>query len=109
MPDDYFTITAAPAEPGTVRLALAGDLDMDARDGISEALLAAVGQARGSRIVVDLRGVRFIDSEAISAILEGYVAAERAGIEFRLSGATGIVRRVFDVIGLEHLFTEAAE
>ncbi|WP_433830713.1 STAS domain-containing protein [Actinoplanes sp. CA-015351] len=116
MPDDYFTITRAPATPGTVRLLFSGDLDMGSRADIQEALRAAVTDARvlepassggageGSRIVIDLRGVRFIDSEAIAAILDGYVAAEAVGVDFRLAGALGIVRRVFDVIGLQHLF-----
>ncbi|MBB2940807.1 anti-sigma B factor antagonist [Actinoplanes lutulentus] len=116
MPDDYFTITRAPATPGTVRLLFSGDLDMGARTDIHDALKAAVTEARvlepaasgGAgevpRIIIDLRGVRFIDSEAIAAILDGYVAAEDAGLDFRLAGALGIVRRVFDVIGLHHLF-----
>ncbi|MEU4564127.1 STAS domain-containing protein [Actinoplanes sp. NPDC023936] len=103
MPDDYFTIMRAAA-PGVITVALTGDLDIGARDEIREALLAAAGDADGSRLVVDLRGVRFIDSEAVSAILEGYLAAEEAGIGFRLAGAVGIVRRVFDVIGLQYLF-----
>ncbi|BAL87552.1 hypothetical protein AMIS_23320 [Actinoplanes missouriensis 431] len=105
MPDDYFTILRSPA-PGVITVALTGDLDIGARDEIRESLLAAVEDAAPdeARLVVDLRGVRFIDSEAVSAILEGYLAAEAAGIGFRLAGALGIVRRVFDVIGLQHLF-----
>ncbi|WP_229074648.1 STAS domain-containing protein [Actinoplanes sp. DH11] len=108
MPDDYFTITRAPAVDGAApdRVLLAGDLDMGARDELRDTLVAAAGETTGPRLVVDLRQVRFIDSEAISAILEGYLAAERAGLDFRLTGALGIVRRVFDVIGLDHLFLE---
>ncbi|BBH67652.1 hypothetical protein ACTI_43370 [Actinoplanes sp. OR16] len=106
MPDDYFMISREPSAPGPIRLSFSGDLDMGARDEIEEALVDAVKEAPAAGVVADLRGVRFIDSEAVSAILEGYLAAERAGVGFRLSGALGIVRRVFDVIGLEHLFDE---
>ncbi|MEU4693623.1 STAS domain-containing protein [Actinoplanes sp. NPDC023714] len=117
MPDDYFMISREPSAPGPIRLSFSGDLDMGARDEIRDALIEAVkdadaaataddAEATAGAVLADLRGVRFIDSEAVSAILEGYLAAERAGLGFRLSGARGIVRRVFEVIGLEHLFDD---
>jgi anti-anti-sigma factor len=106
VPDDYFSITRAPGAPGTICLLFTGDLDMGARDRIQDAVLTAAGDATAKRIVADMRGVRFIDSEAVSALLDGYVAAEEGEIEFQIAGALGIVRRVFEVIGLEHLLTE---
>ncbi|GIF02625.1 hypothetical protein Asi03nite_01630 [Actinoplanes siamensis] len=109
MADDYFTIASVPAEPGAdgvpaARLKLAGSFDI----GSSAELRAALRAADGSHLVVDLSRVRFIDSEALSALISGYLAAERAGLTFRLTGAVGIVERVISVMGLRHLLTSPA-
>ncbi len=81
----------------TTHLTLRGEFDLDARDALREALLQAV--AAGSHLVVDLAGVTFLDSESLSALVEGYNAAEGSGLTFRLTGAQGAVRRVLDLTG----------
>jgi anti-anti-sigma factor len=102
--DDYFTIALEPAGGNAAsRLLLAGAFDIGSRDDLRKALLDLVGGDPGPRILVDLRRVTFIDSEAIGALIEGYLAAEQAGITFRLARAQGIVDRVLRVIGLDHL------
>jgi anti-anti-sigma factor len=106
--DDYFSIAAGPAETDadgvlTTRVVLAGSFDIGARDDLSDALAGVVEAGPGDRIVVDLAGVRFIDSEAISALIEGYLAAEGAGVSFRFARAAGIVKRVLTIVGLTHL------
>ncbi len=104
MADDYFTIALEPASgSATSRVLLVGAFDIGAREDLRKALLELVDDDPGSRITVDLRRVTFIDSEAINALIGGYLAAERAGITFRLAGARGIVDRVLRVIGLDHL------
>ncbi|MBG0563778.1 STAS domain-containing protein [Actinoplanes aureus] len=108
MTDDYFSIAAEPAGTDaagsvTSRVRLAGELDIDSREELRDALLGIVAAGGTGRMVVDLQDVRFIDSEAIGAIIEGYVAADQAGIAFRLTNAGGIVKRVIDTIGLDHL------
>ncbi|GAA2905405.1 hypothetical protein Acy02nite_87120 [Actinoplanes cyaneus] len=104
--DRYFTIHAHPIGPDgdrlpTCRIELAGSFDIGARVELRAALHTAAGT--GAPILVDLSRVRFIDSESLSALISGYLAAERAGLSFRLTGAVGIVRRVITVIGLDHL------
>ncbi|HWS39425.1 MAG TPA: STAS domain-containing protein [Actinoplanes sp.] len=106
--DDYFTITLAPVLDRTRRVLLAGEFDIDTRDELTARLLAVVEEAAGDRIVVDLAGVRFIDSEALGGIIDGYQAADRAGLDFRIANPAGIVKRLFEIIGLNHLLEPAA-
>jgi anti-anti-sigma factor len=102
--DDYYTIALEPAgRSAASRVLLAGAFDLGAREDLRTSLLDLVCGDPGPRIVVDLGRVTFIDSEAINALIEGYLAAERAGIVFRLAQAKGIVERVLRVIGLDHL------
>lgn len=104
MADDYFTIALEPAGGRAAsHVRLTGAFDIGARDDLRTAVLDLIGGDPGQRIVVDLRQVTFVDSEAINALIEGYLAAERAGITFRMAGARGIVERVLRVIGLDHL------
>jgi anti-sigma B factor antagonist len=104
--DEYYAITVAPAVAGAdgearSRVLHAGEFDISVRDELSLTLVAAVGD--GAHVVVDMRRVRFIDSEAISAVIDGYRAADLAGVEFQVSGAGGVVKRVFEISGLGHL------
>ncbi|GAA2712288.1 STAS domain-containing protein [Actinoplanes palleronii] len=114
MTDDYYTIATGPAAAdaggvATVRVTLAGSFDIGARDELRDALLAAVDAgAPGGRVLVDLGQVRFVDSEAISALIQGYLSAETAGLSLRLTGATGVVAKVLTVIGLDHLREDPA-
>ena len=105
MHDDYFTITRETVHPTSdahenAVILLRGEFDLGAREDLHEALLAPVEAGDVTRITVDLGDVTFMDSEAINAIMDGYVAAEKAGIVFRLSRPDGIVKRVLEVLGL---------
>ena len=107
--DDYFTIALHPAGADadgvvTSRVQLAGEFDVDNRDELAGRLLGVVEREAPARIVVDLGRVTFIDSEAIGALIQGHLAAGRAGVDFRLAGANGVVERVLTVVGLDHLF-----
>jgi anti-anti-sigma factor len=106
--DRHFAIATDPVGVGddgvmTTRVRLAGDLDIATRDDLRDALLGVIEAGECALLLVDLRQVRFIDSEALSALIEGYLAAERAGVAFRLVEARGIVERVLTVVGLDHL------
>ncbi|GIE31121.1 hypothetical protein Ait01nite_041660 [Actinoplanes italicus] len=104
MADDYYTIALEPADDGaTARVRLAGAFDIGAREDLCDTLLGMVGPDAGERILVDLNDVTFVDSEAINALIQGYLAAERSGIDFRLANARGIVERVLRIVGLDHL------
>jgi anti-anti-sigma factor len=83
---------------------LSGELDMEARDELRDALLDAVGAADSTSVLVDLRDVRFIDAAGVGAILGGHRAAVAAGIEMWLANASGSVERVFAILGLLALF-----
>ncbi|GAA4603755.1 anti-anti-sigma factor [Actinoplanes octamycinicus] len=105
---DYFAIVPGPVEAApdgqtTIRVRLAGSLDLGTGGELREALRRVVGEGGADRIVVDLARVNFIDSEAISALIAGYHAAEDAGVTFRLTGPAGIVQRVLTVVGLTDL------
>lgn len=83
-------------------VALYGQLDLANAERVRESLVGVAGDA----VVVDLSGLRFLDSSGIAAILAARREIVDAGHGFELRGATGIVRRVLEVTGLTFLLSD---
>ena len=90
-------------EAAVVRLS--GDFDINARDEMRTALLEAV-QSAPAEVVLDFDGAAFLDSEAMSALIEGLNAGREAGVPLRIVNAHGIVHRVLEVSGVLALFND---
>jgi anti-sigma B factor antagonist len=83
-------------------VSLHGQLDLANADEVRDALIGIAG----SRVVVDLSDLRFLDSSGIAALLAARDKVLESGHEFEVRGAKGIVRRVLDVTGLSFLLVE---
>ena len=96
----HFAITRKPStgRHPLVVLQASGELDLAARDELRAAIVHAV--SAGSGVTVDLEAVTFLDSEALSALFDGYHAARAADVPFRLAGARGAVRRMLEITGV---------
>jgi anti-anti-sigma factor len=57
-------------------------------------------------IVVDAKGLTFIDSSGLAALLRSRVAAGAAGVGFRISYRSPALRRAISVAGLEDLLAD---
>jgi anti-sigma B factor antagonist len=90
---------------GVEVLRLAGDLDINARTDVTDAIAAAV--TTGRPIEVDLAGVTFLDSEGLAGLIEGFQVAQAAGRSFRVAGARGLVLRVLTVSGALDVFNRS--
>jgi anti-sigma B factor antagonist len=90
-------------ESAVVRLS--GEFDINARDEMRTALLAAV-QSAPTEVVLDFGDAAFLDSEAMSALIEGLHAGREAGVPLRIVNAHGIVHRVLEVSGVLALFND---
>ena len=54
-----------------------------------------------STIVIDLRSCSYLDSVCLHVLFEAAAQADNVGRRFTIVGATGIVRRLFDVADVE--------
>ena len=85
-------------ERDVVRVCPFGEVDIDTVDRIREQLENAT--ATGARhVVLDLRGVTFLDSTGLHLVLEADAASRAQGWEFGLIGGPPDVQRVFDLTG----------
>ena len=89
------------AEDGRAVVSLAGECDLTVRDELTAALLAAVDSAQVT--VVDLAGLRFIDSSGVHGLVTGHHAAQRQGRRLHVVNAAGSVAQVLEMTGIDHL------
>ena len=93
--------TRTSAEPGRTVVAVSGECDLTVRDQFTAALLAAVDQA--AVVVVDLAGLRFMDSSGVHGLVVGHRAAREKGRRLHVVNAAGEVARVLELTGLAGL------
>jgi anti-sigma B factor antagonist len=92
--DEPLQIDRVAGKDGTVLLHLRGELDLGSADRLRRAL--AELPAGATTIVLELRGVEFMDSSGLAALIGARNDAVRAGRSFRVTGAAGSVRLLLD-------------
>ncbi|MEV4283178.1 STAS domain-containing protein [Actinoplanes xinjiangensis] len=83
---------------GVIRLAVAGEIDLEVADDLYEALIRACHGAAG--VVVDLAEVSLCDSTGIGVLVRAWSAAHRRGVDLIVINPRGIVRRSLQVTGV---------
>lgn len=84
-------------------ITLDGEFDVSNAPEVEQRLSAAFGPERVD-IVVDLRGVRFIDLTVLQVLLRGVARAAERGTRFALIRPHALVWRVFVLTGLSERF-----
>ncbi len=85
---------------GQVRVALVGELDIASAPKFEEGLAEAEGGSP-ELLVLDLRGVEFIDSTGLRAVIAADERARSAGRRFVIVRGPAAVERVFSVTQLD--------
>jgi anti-sigma B factor antagonist len=85
---------------GTVRLAFAGEFDIATAPHVEEELARVEGE-RPALIVLDLRGLEFMDSTGLRAIVAADARAREDGRRVAIVRGPEAVQRIFEVTGLE--------
>lgn len=95
-------ITVSVTRYGThVVVQVSGEIDLSTRGEFEQHLDQAVRSVPpSSALIVDLRGVEFLGSSGLAALLVTHNAAEERGVALRLVGTQRAVRRPVEVAGL---------
>lgn len=81
---------------------LCGELDLTSRDSLLASLQPAVDLA-GRVVVVDLRGLSFVDCAGLSALVEARTEIARQGLELVLAAPSGSAGRLLSLTGTRRL------
>jgi anti-anti-sigma factor len=99
MTSNSMVITTHRPDTGTVRVAVAGEVDLATAPQLRLAVMAAIDGSDGcEQIEVDLTRTTFLDARGVGVLLETHTAAELAGIGLVVHNPRGIVRRILAVL-----------
>jgi anti-sigma B factor antagonist len=85
-----------------------GELDLATVGRVDEAL-RELREDGFDRLVLDLRGLTFVDSTGVRLVLLWVQAAEREGFDLAVARGSGVVMRIFELSGLNHSLPWAEE
>jgi anti-anti-sigma factor len=105
-PDPLVSIRSEPLLPAGVLIIVAGELDMASTARLLEEF-AAAGTELPPRVVVDLSSCTFVDLHAVRTLVEIGDRVERGGGRLAVACPSTLLRRVFELTGLEHLLMDA--
>ena len=83
----------------------AGELDLATAPSLEAALDRAFASGAGSRVVLDLRELEFIDSSGLRTLLTARRQAEDAGAAFSLVAGHRGLERTLEIAGVHKVFT----
>ena len=98
MPGSHLIAVEVAHLGGTDVVAPTGDIDIATAPEVRRVMLANAG---GRRIVLDLRGVTFMDTSGLLLLVEGRRRALAEGGQFAIVDGPPAVRRVIEVAGLD--------
>lgn len=85
-------------------LDVSGDIDLANSPAMRKALLHELSELRTPRVVLNLKGVEYIDSSGVASLVEGLKASRDTGSRFILSGLSAGVREVMQLSKLVKIF-----
>jgi anti-sigma B factor antagonist len=102
LPDTFlpppFRIEIAHNGGGEVRVAPIGELDMSTVPELHERLTEV--RESGRRLIVDLRGLEFMDSTGLTLLTRWSLAAERDDFSLALIAGNERIQRLFEITRL---------
>ena len=81
-----------------------GDIDMKTSPEVRAAILDLYEKRGQERVVLDLAGVKYIDSSGVAILVEGLQEAKKRKARFILSGLNEAPRHVLDLTRLTSVF-----
>ena len=88
----------------TVFVRVFGELDIACQDRLAQ-VLGALPEEGDTRIVLDMRGLEFVDSNGLRTLLEHQLRSQRQGWEFALIGPRGHPAKVIQMTGIDQVIT----
>ena len=96
-------ISARHSDKTTI-LDVTGDIDLANSPQVRKALLQEVREKRTPRVILNLTGVRYIDSSGVASLVEGLKASRDLNLRFILFGLSPSAREVLQLSRLLKIF-----
>lgn len=101
----HMQVATRSASPGTVVVAVAGEVDMATAPALHAALLAALADHAPAVVDVDLSACTFLDCSGITVLGAAYATAQASGCQMWARYPQRLVRLVLEVTDLLDVLT----
>ncbi len=91
-------------EGGTSVVDVVGDIDLYSSPQVRQTILDELNQKSGDRVLVNLTGVKYVDSSGVASLVEGLQMARKAQVRFALCGLNKAPRQVLELTRLIKVF-----
>jgi anti-sigma B factor antagonist len=88
----------------TAIISVVGDIDLYSSPQVRQTILDTLNARSDTRVLVDLSGVKYIDSSGIASLVEGLQLARRSQVRFGLCGLNRAPRQVLELTRLISVF-----
>jgi anti-sigma B factor antagonist len=82
------------------RIAVTGEIDLASSPLLLEALMTALALPGARDLILDLRGVSFLDASGVGVLVRARLACRHVGGRLTVFGATGMVAEVLHLTGV---------
>jgi len=90
-------------DDGVVEAYLTGEIDHHSAGELREEIDAAIGRVSPAKVILDFRGVTFMDSSGIGLVMGRYKLLEGSGATLELRGLSSPIKRVMRIAGLDRI------
>jgi anti-sigma B factor antagonist len=91
---------------GVTRLTVTGEIDATTGEKFNQALVDALSAPGVRRVVLDLAGLRFIDSNGVALLMKAQRTADERGLMFGLVNAADTIRHVLQMLGVYEILAD---
>jgi anti-sigma B factor antagonist len=102
-PGDLEFVVARETQDDGVVVSVRGDVDVATAPALRAELHQAIG-ADGSRVIIDVSGMDFIDSAGLGVLVGALKRAREADVVLVLRGVQSSPRKVLSITGLDEIF-----
>ena len=97
-------------DDGVVEVYLSGEIDHHSAGELRERIDEAIGAVTPQRVILDFRGVTFMDSSGIGLVMGRYRLMQLAGGRLSVTGASERIQKIMRLAGLDrlHILEQAA-
>jgi anti-sigma B factor antagonist len=99
-----FEVSTVEHAEGYSIISVRGEMDLHTAPKFQHAIERAAEDGDVSAVVVDMAGVAFMDSTALSSLMRSKDALDQRGVSLRLAAPSKAVERIFSVTGFEDYF-----
>jgi anti-sigma B factor antagonist len=90
---------------GTTCLTVDGDIDMATGDDFNHTVMGLVSEPAVARLLLDLGGLKFIDSNGVTVLVKAHRAAAEKGVSFGITNTQEPILGLLEMLGVYGMLT----